>query len=86
MGPRRNNDQRTHVPFPNVALPQRPGWDVSIVRSTIDFLGFLLAVGLPLLYYPLVVGRLDGNYLLPFLGLFMLNVIALVIGHDHARI
>lgn len=93
MGSRRNDDQRTHVPFPNVVIPQRLGREISAawpgVRSgwpAVRLAGFLLAVGLPLLYFPLAVDRLGGDYLLPFLGLFLLNVVALVIGYDHAQV
>lgn len=86
MGSRRNDDQRTHVPFPNVAIPQRLGREISAAWPAVRLAGFLLAVGLPLLYFPLAVDRLGGDYLLPFLGLFLLNVVALVIGYDHAQV
>lgn len=89
----RPDDQRSHVPFPNVAVPQRSEGEISAARSLIRsawpalrFAGFLLAVGLPLLYFPFAVARLGGDYLLPFLGLFLANVVALVIAYDHARV
>lgn len=46
---------------------------------------FWTAILLPFLYVPLLVGGLTGQELLVFGGLLVVNVVALVAGHDYAR-
>ena len=51
----------------------------------IRFVAFWLAVALPITYLPLLVGGLSDWQVPTFLGLFALNVFALVIGHNYGR-
>ena len=55
------------------------------VISAVQALAFWLAVTLPLAYLPLVVDGLSAGEHLPFLALLAANVLALTVGHDHAR-
>lgn len=60
-------------------VQQTLGW---LVRAT----AFWLAIALPFLYLPLVLGGLAGRAeLLAFAGLVVLNLVALVIGHGYRR-
>lgn len=56
------------------------------VAGTVSALSFWLGALLPFAYLPVLAAGLDSpSRLLTFLGLLALNVVALVIGHDHAR-
>lgn len=49
-------------------------------------IGFWLAVVVPFLYLPLLVRGFAGpSEVLAFVGLLLLNVVALVVGHGHRR-
>jgi hypothetical protein len=49
------------------------------------FVSFWAAVGLPLLYVPLLWGGLGEGEASLFLGLVLLNALALVAGHRHGE-
>jgi hypothetical protein len=55
------------------------------VAAPLRFVGFWLAVALPFLYLPLLVGGLSGSQLEVFVGLLGLNVLALLFGHGYGR-
>jgi hypothetical protein len=65
------------------AWPVRRSLDV--VATPLRFVAFWLAVALPFLYVPLLVGGLQGERPTVFVGLLLLNAVALVIGHEHGR-
>ena len=50
-----------------------------------EFVGFWLAVALPLLYLPLLVGGLTGAEVQAFIGLLALNCASLLLGRNYAR-
>ena len=54
-----------------------------LVAAPVRFVGFWLAVALPFLYVPLLVGGLTGEQATVFAGLLSLNVVALLVGHGH---
>jgi hypothetical protein len=56
-----------------------------LVAAPLRFVGFWLAVALPFLYVPLLVGGLSGGQLQVFVGLLGLNVLALLFGHSYGR-
>lgn len=58
---------------------------IEVIRPAVHFVGFWLAVALPLLYLPLLVDGLEGGDLSLFLGLFVVNILALLAGHNYAR-
>jgi hypothetical protein len=58
---------------------------VQLVAAPLRFVGFWLAVALPFLYLPLLVGGLSGEQPQVFVGLLGLNVLALLFGHSYAR-
>ncbi len=55
-------------------------------ESTVTTAGFWLGALLPFLYLPLFVAGIDSlaRFLL-LVGLLLLNVLALVVGHDYRR-
>lgn len=58
----------------------------SIVVSTVRTVAFWIAVALPFLYVPLLLGGGTGaNVLLSVAALVVVNVVALVVGHGHRR-
>lgn len=65
------------------------GWTVpgrQTLAQGVRALGFWLAVAIPLLYVPLLVGGFAGrSKVVAFVGLLALNVVALVVGHDYRR-
>lgn len=58
---------------------------VTTIRPAVQFVAFWLAVALPLLHLPLLIGGLEGSDLYTFFGLFLTNVLALLIGHNYAQ-
>lgn len=62
-------------------LAAAAGWSAHVVRG----LAFWTAVVLPFLYLPLLVGGLPGQEGLALGGLLVVNIVALVAGHDYAR-
>jgi VIT1/CCC1 family predicted Fe2+/Mn2+ transporter len=74
----------------NARLPTADVFEESRFSSAklvalIRFVSFWLAVALPIAYLPLLVGGLASWQVPTFLGLFALNVFALVMGHDYGR-
>jgi len=57
------------------------GWITRAIRR----LAFWTAVGLPFCYLPVLVDGLTRPEGLVLVGLFVVNVVALVAGHDYAR-
>lgn len=55
------------------------------VAAPLRFVGFWLAVALPFLYLPLLLGGLSGGQTQVFVGLLGLNVLALLVGHSYGR-
>ena len=55
------------------------------VVEPLRFLAFWTAVALPFLYLPLLAGGLDGQQFPVFAGLLLLNLVALVLGHEYRR-
>lgn len=53
--------------------------------ALVRFVGFWLAIALPLVYLPLLLGGLSGWQAPTFGVLFALNVVALIAGHDYGR-
>jgi hypothetical protein len=58
---------------------------LEVVAAPLRFLAFWVAVALPFLYLPLLVGGLQGQQATVFAGLLSVNVAALVLGHEHGR-
>ena len=56
---------------------------LTYLAAPIRFVAFWVAVALPFLYLPLVVGGLNGSEPTAFLALLATNVVALVVGHGH---
>lgn len=52
---------------------------------TIEALAFWTAVGLPLVYLPLIVGGGAGQQWIALVGLLLVHVVVLVASHDYAR-
>ena len=50
--------------------------------ALVQVVAFWAAILLPFIYLPLLYGGLDGE-LWTFVGLLMLNVVTLVLGHDY---
>lgn len=50
-----------------------------------EFVGFWMAVALPLFYLPLLAGGLTGTEVQAFVGLLALNCAGLLLGKDYAR-
>lgn len=57
------------------------GWITRAIRG----LAFWTAVGLPFCYLPVVVDGLTGQEGLALVGLLVVNIVALVAGHNYAR-
>lgn len=55
------------------------------IARAIEALAFWAAVGLPLVYLPLIVGGGAGQQWIALAGLLLAHVVALVAGHDYAR-
>ena len=51
--------------------------------TPIVFIAFWLAIALPFLYVPLLVTGLVTHYMEAFLLLILLNLVALIIGHQY---
>ena len=58
---------------------------LAVVVAPLRFLAFWVAVALPFLYLPLLVGGLQGQQLTVFVGLLLANVVALVVGHEYRQ-
>ena len=58
---------------------------LAVVAAPLRFVAFWLAVALPFLYVPLLAAGLDGARPTVFVGLLVVNAVALVLGHDHGR-
>ena len=53
------------------------------LRPLLQATAFWSAVAMPFLYVPLLVGGLTSGETVTFVGLLVLNVVALVLGHGH---
>jgi hypothetical protein len=53
--------------------------------APLRFVGFWAAVAFPFLYLPLLMGGLEDGETAVFLGLLVVNALALVAGHGHNR-
>jgi hypothetical protein len=58
---------------------------LAVVVAPLRFVAFWVAVALPFLYLPLLAGGLDGAKPTVFVGLLLINAVALVVGHEHGR-
>jgi len=56
---------------------------VAYLAVPVRFVAFWLAVALPFLYLPLLVGGLNGSELTAFGALLAANAVALVVGHGY---
>jgi len=56
---------------------------VAYLARPIRFVAFWVAVALPFLYLPLLVGGLEGSEPIAFGALLAANVVALVVGHGY---
>ncbi|MFB6103047.1 MAG: hypothetical protein ABEJ73_10835 [Haloplanus sp.] len=65
------------------AWPLRRG--LAVVAAPLRFIAFWVAVALPFLYVPLLVGGLDGQQPTVFAALLLANAVSLVIGHEHGQ-
>ncbi|NHN41355.1 hypothetical protein G9C85_06850 [Halorubellus sp. JP-L1] len=76
------------MPFPlpdSHALPGSRRVTRSVLKP-VRVLGFWTAVALPFLHIPLLLTGLDGaSDTFAFLALFVLNVLALLVGHPHGE-
>lgn len=76
---------------PRSAVPTPPYRDrlaplQTVLAWSIRATAFWLAIVLPFLYLPLLLGGLDTQAeQLAFVGLLVLNVVALVAGHEYRR-
>ena len=55
------------------------------VREAVRAAAFWLAIGIPVAYVPLLAYGLSGWAAVLFVGLLVVNAIALVYGHDYGR-
>lgn len=70
---------------PNTVLEAvREQFGAVLVRS-MEAVAFWLAVALPFLYLPLLANGISGQEALVFVGLLVVNVVALVAGHGYHR-
>lgn len=63
-------------------------WGSTALRTAmapVRFLAFWTAVALPFLYVPLLFDGLTSSRFLVFVVLVAINVVALVVGHNHRR-
>ncbi|QIB75191.1 hypothetical protein GL213_04415 [Halogeometricum borinquense] len=67
------------------ASPNTVRFGLKLVTYPIRFVAFWVAVALPFLYLPLLYGGLQGGQATVFASLLVLNVGALLLGHDHSR-
>lgn len=58
---------------------------LAVVVAPLRFLAFWTAVALPFLYLPLLAGGLDGQQATVFVGLLLMNAVALLVGHEHGQ-
>ncbi|MFC6989252.1 hypothetical protein ACFQJD_12010 [Haloplanus sp. GCM10025708] len=58
---------------------------VELITAPLRFVSFWAAVALPFLYLPLLYGGLEGQQVLVFGLLVVVNVVALVLGHDYGQ-
>lgn len=76
---------------PRSSVPTPPNRDAlaplgGVLTWSIRATAFWLAIVLPFLYLPLSLGGLDGRpERVAFVGLLVLNVVALVVGHEYRR-
>jgi hypothetical protein len=80
--PQHENDRLS--PFERSA-PSSLHRGLQFVAAPLRFVSFWLAVALPFLYLPLLVGGLSGGQAQVFVGLLGLNVVALLFGHGYGR-
>ena len=73
------------LPRPADLRDALPLSDLGVVAAPLRFVAFWTAVALPFLYLPLLVGGLGGGQTTAFVSLLLLNVAALVLGHDYGR-
>lgn len=66
-------------------LHEAAGRAARTLRGPVQALGFWSAVLLPFASLYLLFGGLASVELLPFVGLLVLNALALVVGHGHRR-
>jgi predicted thioesterase len=67
-----------------------PGADATtlgrrLLATPLRFVGFWAAVVMPFLYLPLLLGGLAAGETTVFVGLLLVHVAALVVGHEHGR-
>jgi hypothetical protein len=75
--------ERVPRPYELIDSPLRRSLET--LTAPLRFLGFWIAVALPFLYLPLLAGGLEGQQATVFVGLLFVNVVALVLGHEHGR-
>ena len=63
--------------------PAGLGKPLAYLAAPVRFVAFWLAVALPFLSLPLLVGGLDGGEPAAFGALLVTNAVALVVGHGH---
>lgn len=74
-----------NVQFPTTDALEESRFNPTTIFALGEFVGFWLAVALPLVYLPLLVGGLSGWQATTFVVLFALNVFALIVGHGYGR-
>lgn len=77
------SNSSAHPPHVDAIDSLRAG--VGRVLTPVRFVGFWLAVVLPLIYLPLLVGGLSATETTLFVVLLALNVLSLFAGHGYAR-
>ena len=70
---------REAIESPPETLPQ----PVAYLAIPVRFVAFWIAVALPFLYLPLLVGGLQGSEPAVFAALLAVNLVALVVGHGY---
>lgn len=70
---------REAIESPPETLPQ----PVAYLAVPVRFVAFWIAIALPFLYLPLLVGGLEGTEPAVFVVLLTVNLVALVAGHGH---
>jgi hypothetical protein len=56
---------------------------IAYLAAPVRFVAFWVAVALPFLYLPLLVGGLDGSQPVAFAALLATNAVALFVGHSY---